>query len=68
MNSVDVAILQLKYSIQEWACFVSPTEHYQRLPTHTGQPDLDIESQCLSIELYNFVRAIRSLDVYLKGF
>src|SRR5665647_1375532 len=64
VDSVNVPILQLKYSIEEWSGFMPLTEHHQRLSTHCGQPYLDIKSQCLPIEFDDFVRTVRGFDVH----
>src|SRR5215469_4945556 len=46
-ENVNLAALQRKDAIEEWARLIYSTQHHQHLAAHRSQPGLDIETQRL---------------------
>jgi hypothetical protein len=55
MDGIHLASIHLKYSIQKRTRLVTAAKHDKRLPAHCREPDFDIKSQGLPIELDDFL-------------
>src|SRR5258706_14345550 len=68
MNRINLTTFQLKDPIEERSCFFLSIEHHQRSTTQYSQPDLDIKTQRLTVELHDLVSMVHRLNIHLKRF
>ena len=68
MESVNLTLFQLQYTIKEGPGFFLSIQHHQRSTAQSSQPDLDIKTQRLTVELHDLVSMVHRLNIHLKRF
>src|SRR5258708_3914849 len=68
MDGVNLTLFQLQYTIKEGPGFFLSIEHHQRSTAQSSQPDLDIKTQRLTVELHDRTSTLHLLNIHLNRF